>query len=100
MSNIYRPLSNVASLTTGGIDVFKSTSVAVVTTGTTDRTLTISNTAAEINGGGRYGTTGSVGQAQVYLKAGEYLVINKKSTDKIATNSGTDVRAFGVAKKE
>ena len=81
MSNIYRPLSNVATLTTGGIDVFKSTSVAVVTTGTTDRTLTISNTAAEINGGGRYGTTGSVGQAQVYLKAGEYLVINKKSTE-------------------
>ena len=50
--------------------------------------------------GGRYGTTGSVGQAQVYLKAGEYLVINKKSTDKIATNSGSDVRAFGIAKKE
>ena len=72
----------------------------MLTTWTTERTLTISNTALEVNGGGRYGTTGSVGQAQVYLKAGEYLVINKKSTDKIATNSGTDVRAFGVAKKE
>ena len=100
MTNTFRPISNVASLTTGGIDVFKSTSVAVVTTGTTDRTLTISNTALQVNGGGRYGTTGSVGQAQVYLKAGEYLIINKKPTDKIATSSGSDVKAFGIAKKE
>jgi len=100
MSNTFRPISNVASLTTGGIDVFKSTSVAVVTTGTTDRTLTISNTALQVNGGGRYGTTGLVSQAQVYLKAGEYLVINKKATDKIATSSGSDVKAFGIAKKE
>ena len=100
MANTFRPISNVVSLSTAANDVHKGTSVVVVTTGTTDRTLTISNTAAEINGGGRYGTTGSVGQAQVYLKAGEYLVINKKSTDKIATSSGTDVKAFGIAKKE
>ena len=100
MSNTFRPLSNVATLTTGGIDVFKSTSVAVVTTGSTNRTLTISNTALQINGGGRYGTTGLVDQAQVFLKAGEYVVINKKATDKIATNSGSDVKAFGIAKKE
>ena len=100
MANTFRPASNVASLTTGGIDVFRSTSVAVVTTGTTDRTLTISNTELQITGGGRYGTTGNVGQAQVYLKAGEYLVINKQPSDKIATSGGSDVKAFGVAKKE
>ena len=100
MSNTFRPISNVASLTTGGIDVFKSTSVAVVTTGTTDRTIVIANTENVITGGGKYGTHTTTSQAEVYLKGGEYVIINKQPSDTIKQTAGTDVRAFAIAKKE
>ena len=100
MSNTFRPISNVVSLSTAANDVHKGTSVVVVTTSTTDRTITIANTENVATGGGKYGTFTTTSQAQVYLKAGEYVVINKKPTDTIKQDSGTDVRAFAIAKKE
>ena len=55
MSNTFRPISNVVSLSTAANDVHKGTSVVVVTTGTTDRTIVIANTENVITGGGKYG---------------------------------------------
>ena len=100
MSNTFRPISNVVSLSTAANDVHKGTSVVVVTTGTTDRTLVIANTESAATGGGKYGTISTTSQAQIYLKGGEYVVINKKPTDTIKQTAGTDVKAFAIAKKE
>ena len=100
MSNTFRPISNVVSLSTAANDVHKGTSVVVVTTGTTDRTIVIANTENVITGGGKYGTHTTTSQAEVYLKGGEYVIINKQPSDTIKQTAGTDVRAFAIAKKE
>ena len=88
-----RPISNTVQLNSAK-NVFLATSVLVVNTGSTDRTLTISNTASIINGGGDYG---GASQAQVFLNAGEMIIIEKQPTDTI--NAGnTDTVGTKVAK--
>tara|TARA_Y100001938_G_C7947558_1_gene357537 strand:+ start:225 stop:527 length:303 start_codon:yes stop_codon:yes gene_type:complete len=94
----FRPISNVETLVTGGSTFNGATSIACILTGTTDRTITVSNTAGPTNGGSAFGIARDAGQAQVYLRQGQYVVINKKPKDKIAIDAGTDARGFAVAR--
>ena len=88
-----RPMSNTVALSSAS-NVYKATSVLVVNTATTDRTLTIANTASIVNGGGDYG---GASQAQVYLNSGEMIIIEKQPTDTI-TAGNADCVATKVAK--
>ena len=98
MAGVIRPTSNTVNLGSA-TNVFKSTAVRVVNSGTTARTITGANTAAPQNGGGDYrtGPTG-VGQAEVYLHAalGAEAIIIKKPTDTLDASSA-EVIAHGVS---
>ena len=88
-----RPISNTVQLNSAK-NVFLATSVLVVNTGSTDRTLTIANTDSIINGGGDYG---GASQHQVVSYTHEMIIIEKQPTDTI--NAGnTDTVGTKVAK--
>ena len=95
--SVIRPLSNVASLATA-TNVWGATSVFVVNTDTTDRTVTIANTVSVQNGGGNYGSDPLVGtaQAEVYVNSGTSVIINKKATD-ILDGGNADIKGTKIA---
>jgi hypothetical protein len=95
--SVIRPLSNVASLATA-TNVWGATSVYVVNTATTDRTVTIANTVSVQNGGGNYGSDPLVGtaQAEVYVNSGTSVIINKKATDTL-DGGNADIKGTKIA---
>ena len=100
-SNV-RPISNTYSLSWPPINVSSATAVWVVNSGTTDRTVYVSNTAGPENGGGKYDGTGAYGitstqskKAEVFINGGDSMVIMKKSSDTMFANA--DVKAVKIA---
>ena len=100
-SNV-RPISNTYSLSWPPINVSSATSVWVVNSGTTDRTIYVSNTVGPAVGGGVYDGTGAYGitstqstKAEIFLNGGDSMVIIKKSSDTMFANA--DVKAVKIA---
>ena len=101
MANV-RPISNTYSLSWPPVNVGSATAVWVVNSGTTDRTVYVSNTVGPENGGGVYDGTGAYGitstqskKAEVFINGGESMVIMKKSSDTMFANA--DVKAVKIA---
>ena len=93
-----RPITNAVSLAANS-NVFGATSVLVVNTGTTDRTLTIANTQSAASGGGQYGIpAGNASQATITLVGvkGTSMIINKKPTD-VIDGGHVEVKGTGIA---
>lgn len=96
------PISNTFSLSWPPVNVDSATAVFVTVSGTTDRTVYISNTVGPQSGGGTYSGTGSFGitstqsvKSEVFINGGESQVIYKKSSDTMFANA--DVKAVKVA---
>ena len=93
-----RPITNAVSLAANS-SVFGATSVLVVNTGTTDRTITVANTQSAASGGGQYGIpAGNSSQATITLVGvkGATMIVNKKSSDVISGGSA-EVKGTGIA---
>ena len=96
--SVVRPTSNTVTLTSA-TDVFRSTMVRCVNSGTTARTVTVANTASPENGGGDYRTgPTAVSQAEVYIHAavGATVIIQKKPTDTLVAHAEVIAHGVGV----
>ena len=79
--------------------VFGATTVLVLNTGTTERTITVANTISAASGGGQYGIPAGTSTSATLILAGvkgQTIIINKKPTDTI--NGGhAEVVGTGIA---
>jgi len=94
-----RPISNTYILASN-TNVNLATAVLVVNSGSTDRTLIVANTVGPENGGGVYeGTGNGFGKhGEIFINAGEQLVIYKRGTDIMVDLAGSnDLYATKVA---
>ena len=87
-----RTMSNTVTLGSA-TSVYLATSVYIVNSGSTDRTITVANTASIENGGGNYE---GASQAQVFINSGTSVTITKNPTDTLA--GGADLYATKIAR--